>query len=141
MPPLARRSSPSRLPDLFDWLDSPWASLLPFGSAHSFRVEGYEEDGRYVVRAELPGLDPDKDIEITVNNGILTVRAERREEQKKSHRSEFRYGTFTRSVTLPAGAGTGKITARYDNGILEVSIPIVEPAKPEGRRITIQQGG
>lgn len=111
---------------------------MPFGAPHTFRVEDYTEDGRYVVRAELPGLDPEKDIEVTVRAGILTIEAERREEKKEAHRSEFRYGSLTRSVTLPAGADTGKITASYDKGILEVSVPISQKAKPEARRITVK---
>jgi HSP20 family protein len=138
MPASTRRHPPARLPDLFDWHESPWASLLPFAPAPAFRVEDYIEDGRYVLRAELPGLDPEKDIEVTAEAGVLTIHAERREEHKETHRSEFRYGSLTRSVTLPAGADTEKITASYDHGVLEVSVPIPEKAKPQARRITIK---
>ena len=134
----ARRRSLARFPDLFDWLESPWASLQPFAPGRTFRVEDYDEDGRYVIRAELPGLDPEKDIEVTADAGILTIHAERREERKETHHSEFRYGSLTRSVRLPAGADTEKITASYDHGVLEVSVPIPEQAKPEARRITIK---
>ena len=136
-----RRPSSAQVPDLFDWLQSPWASLLPFAHAHTFRVEDYAEDDRYVVRAELPGLDPEKDIEVTVDAGVLTIHAERREERKETHRSEFRYGSLTRSVRLPAGADAEKITASYDKGILEVSVPVPAQAKPQGRRIAIQRPG
>ena len=97
----ARRQGPHRLPDLLDWLDAPWAPLLPFSPASTFRVETYVKDNNYVVRAELPGLDPEKDIEITVEDRTLTIHAERSEEQQEAHRSEFRYGSFTRSVVLP----------------------------------------
>jgi HSP20 family protein len=134
--PPARRQSSTRLPDLLDWLDAPWAPLLPFTAARRFRVEAYVKDNRYVVRAELPGMDPDKDVEITVEDRTLTIHAERREEHKEPHRSEFRYGSFTRSVVLPQHADTEHITATYDNGILEVSVPMPE-SKPEGRRIAI----
>ena len=79
-----RRPSSAQVPDLFDWLQSPWASLLPFAYAHTFRVEDYAEDDRYVVRAELPGLDPEKDIEVTVDAGVLTIYGERREERKEA---------------------------------------------------------
>jgi HSP20 family protein len=140
MPASTRRHPSARLPDLFDWHEAPWASLLPFASAPAFRVEDYLEDGHYVVRAELPGLDPDKDIEVTAEAGVLTIHAERREERKETHRSEFRYGSLTRSVALPAGADTEKITASYDHGVLDVSVPIPEQAKPEARRITIKHG-
>jgi HSP20 family protein len=134
--PPERRHTSARLPDLLDWLDAPWAPMLPFTAGRMFRVEAYVKDNRYVVRAELPGMDPDKDVEITVEDGTLTIHAERREEHKEPHRSEFRYGSFTRSVVLPSHADTEHITATYDKGILEVSVPVPE-AKPEGRRIAI----
>lgn len=135
---LARRQG--MVPDMFDWLDSPWATLLPFGPNQTFRVEDYVADDHYVVRAELPGMDPEKDIEVTVTDGTLTIHGERREEHKEPHRSEFRYGSFDRSVTLPERADTEHITARYDKGILEVSVPVAE-AKPEGRKIPVEQSG
>ncbi len=138
MAELARRQS-GLLPDLLDWLNAPWGPLLPFTGTHTFRVEDYIKDDRYVVRAELPGMDPDKDVEITVENGTLTIHAERREEVKEPHRSEFHYGSFTRTVTLPAKADTEHIAATYDNGIIEVSIPVPE-ARPAGRRIEITKG-
>jgi HSP20 family protein len=134
--PSARRQASHLLPDPRDWLDAPWAPLLPFGPAGMFRVEDYVKANNYVVRAELPGMDPDKDIEITVEGGTLMIRAERREEQQEGHRSEFRYGSFTRSVALPDRADTGHVTATYDKGILEISIPVPE-AEAEGRRIAI----
>ncbi len=139
MAALARRS-PAQFPDLFDWLKAPWPSHWPFG-AGSFRVEDYTKDGRYVIRAELPGLDPDKDIDITVEARVLTIRAERREEHKDERRSEFRYGSLARSVTLPADADLEHITASYDQGILEVSVPITAKAEPKGRRIAVQGRG
>ena len=137
--PPARRHMTGLLPDLRDWLDAPWAPLLPFSPASTFRVEDYIKDGSYVVRAELPGLDPEKDIEITVEDRTLTIRAERSEEEQEAHRSEFRYGSFTRSVALPERADTAHITATYDKGILEVSVPVPEE-KTAGRRIEITKG-
>jgi len=134
--PPARRQAPRSLPDLLDWLDAPWAPLLPFGPGHTFRVEDYVKDNNYVVRVELPGMEPEKDIEITVTDGTLTIRAERREEHAEAHRSEFRYGSFSRSVALPDRADTEHITATYDKGILQVSVPVPE-AKEQGRRIAI----
>jgi HSP20 family protein len=140
MAKLARRQAPATFPDLLDWLESPWTSLLPFTGGQTFRVEDYVEDNRYMIRAELPGLDPDKDIEVTVDDGTLTIHAERREEEKKPHRSEFRYGSLTRSVRLPAKTDAKDITARYEKGILEVSVPVPE-APPEGRRVAIEKAG
>jgi HSP20 family protein len=134
----ARRRPAARFPDLLDWLDSPLPGFLPFGSAQTFRVEDYADDGKYIVRAELPGLDPETDVEVTVNSGTLTIRAERREEDKEPRRSEFRYGLLTRSVSLPAGADQGKISAKYDKGILEVVIPVQEEEKQGTRRIAVK---
>jgi HSP20 family molecular chaperone IbpA len=89
------------------------------------------------LRAELPGIDPEKDVEITVDDGVLTVKAERREEKKEGGRSEFRYGSFARSVTLPAGADEENVAASYRDGILEVRTPIKEATKGEPKRIMI----
>ena len=137
MAKIVRREGSARFPDLLDWLDTPWSALLPFSGAQTFRVEDYLEDGNYVIRAEVPGVDPEKDIEITVEAGTLTIRAERREERQEAHRSEFRYGSFSRSVTLPRQADTEHITARYDQGILEVSVPVKE-VSAEGRKIPVK---
>ena len=93
------------------------------------RIEDYTEQCAYVVRAQLPGLDSEKDVEVTVEGGVLTIHAERREE---AHRLEFRYGSLTRSVALPGGADPDKSTASYDRGILEVRVPVnrAEGAEP-----------
>jgi len=107
--------------DLFDWLDSPLTIFRPV-TGNPVRVEDYIKDGTYVVRAEVPGLDPEKDIEVTISKGVLTISAHRHEEAEGKHRSEFRYGTFTRSVALPAGADESRVRASYDKGILEVVI-------------------
>ena len=124
-------------PGLVDWLESPWAGPPQFTAAQSFRVEEMARDGRYVIRAELPGLDPDRDIEVTVEGRTLTIHAERRQEDTGPHRSEFRYGSLTRLVRLPARVDATDVTARYERGVLEVSVPMQE-AKPEGTRVTIE---
>jgi len=95
-------------------------------------------DNRYVIRAELPGLDPERDIEVTVEGRTLTIHAERRQEDSGSYRSEFRYGSLTRLVRLPARADAKDVTARYERGVLEVSVPLQE-AKPEGIRVPIEK--
>ena len=117
--------------DPFDWLEhmlapSSWRGWIGFG----FRVEDEMREDAYVLRAELPGIDPDKDVEISVADGILTVTAERHEKTAGTRRSEFRYGTLTRTMSLPAGADEEHITARYGDGILEITVPIhTEAAK------------
>jgi predicted unusual protein kinase regulating ubiquinone biosynthesis (AarF/ABC1/UbiB family)/HSP20 family molecular chaperone IbpA len=124
-------------PDLADWLESPWTGPPPFLAGQVFRLEETIRDDRYVIRAELPGLDPENDIEVTVDGRILTICAERRQQDDGPYRSEFRYGSLTRVVRLPATVDAAEVTARYDKGVLEISIPVRE-VKPEGTRIPIE---
>ena len=124
-------------PDLAAWLESPWAGPPSFLVGQVFRVEEAIRDDRYVIRADLPGLDPENDIEVTVDDRILTIRAERRQQDNETHHSEFRYGSFARQVKLPARVDAADVTARYDRGVLEVTAP-VGAAKPEGTRIPVQ---
>ena len=125
-------------PDLPDWPESPWTALRAFSSAQTFRVEELVRNSQYVIRAELSGLDPANDIEVTVGGKTLTIYAERwQKDDDEPNRTEFRYGPITRSVRLPARVDAQDITARYRKGILEVSFPI-PAAKPEGSRIPIE---
>ncbi|MFJ9445753.1 Hsp20/alpha crystallin family protein [Kitasatospora sp. NPDC101235] len=125
------------LPDLFE--DFPTDLRLPRGT-HMIRIEESVADGIYQLKAELPGVDPDKDISISVDDGMLTVQAERAEEKKDEQHSEFRYGSFSRSVRLPAGVRDEDVTASYDRGVLTIRAPIGEAAKP-ARKIEITRGG
>lgn len=125
-----------RWPDMFArrWPES--FQDLPFGGA-AFRMERLvEDDGTVVVRSELPGLDPDEDVDITIENDRLTIsgsREERSEETENGTRkTEFHYGSFQRSVSLPSGALRDEAVATYDNGILEVRIPVA--SDPEAVR-------
>jgi HSP20 family protein len=138
MSTLTRRDYRGSLGDMFDWLEAPWTLLRP-ASGHPMRVEDFVRDGDYVIRAELPGIDPDKDVEVTVAGGLLTIRAERREEVTDKHHSEFHYGTFSRSVTLPAGADEEHVQAVYGHGILEVAVKLAEPADKTARKIPVRQ--
>ncbi len=124
-------------PDLAGWLESPWAGPPPFLAGQVFRLEEAIRDGCYVIRAELPGLDPEDDIEVTVDGRILTIRAERRHQDTGPYRSEFRYGSLARAVRLPARADAADVTARYDKGVLEVSVP-AGVVRPEGTRIPVE---
>jgi HSP20 family protein len=125
---------------LFDWPES-WTELM--GAEPQLKVEEFREDGQLVVRAEMPGIDPDKDVEITVSDDILHLRAERRSETKtedtSGYRSEFHYGSFSRSLRLPAGATEADIKATYTDGILEVRIPI-DTATAETKKIPVSHG-
>ena len=106
------------------------------------RVENFTDGNEAVVRVEMPGIDPDKDVEINVSDHTLRVHAERREEskteEKDSYRSEFRYGSFTRVVPMPAGATEEDVKATYKDGILEVRVPI-DRAAAEAKKIPIQR--
>jgi len=124
-------------PDLADWLESPWSGPPPFLAGQVFRLEETIRDDRYVIRAELPGLDPENDIEVTVDGRNLTIRAERRQQDNGPYRSEFRYGSLARTVRLPSRVDPADVTARYYQGVLEVSVPARE-VKPEGTRIPVE---
>jgi HSP20 family protein len=113
-----------------------WSSLLPVFSPE-IRIEQYVDSGRYLVRAELPGFDPEKEIALTVADGLLRIQAERTELKRERAHSEFHYGQFTRSVALPAGATESTATAKYAEGVLEVSFEMGEP-REAGKRIAIE---
>ena len=134
MSTITRRSTHGPFEEIFDWLESPLALVRP--ASHSMRIEDFVQDDRYVLRAELPGMDPEKDIDVTVSGGVLTIRADRLDETEGAHRSEFRYGAFTRSLPLPANADEAHIQASYGSGILEVDVPLKEAGDAQ-RRVPI----
>ena len=141
MAKLPRPEAPARFraafPDLAGWLESPWTAPPPFLAGQVFRLEEAIRDDRYVIRAELPGLDPGTDIEVTVEGRVLTIRAERRRQDDGPYRSEFRYGSLARAVRLPARVEAADVTARYDKGVLKVSVPVRE-VRQDGTRIPVQ---
>lgn len=102
-------------------------------------VDIKEEDGRFVVLADIPGVDP-KDIEISVAGGMLTIRGERlvenKEEREAFKRIERTRGTFYRRFSLPDSADMERISARGHNGVLEISIPKHERTQP--RKISVE---
>ncbi|MEA5154665.1 Hsp20/alpha crystallin family protein [Raineyella sp.] len=108
------------------------------------RVEEYVDDKTLVVRAEAPGLDPDKDVSISVDNGKLLISAKREErsehKEKDSYHSEFRYGSFSRTIPLPAGVTEGDVTASYRDGVLEVRVPMGEEVTPGGHKVPVTRG-
>lgn len=124
--------------DRFDRLFDDWTKVLPFRRGREWetgdliRVDEFHEDGTLVVRAELPGIDPEKDVELTVSDGMLRIEAERREEEKAEEkgylRRELRVGSFARTLPLPEGVSEADIEADYKDGILEIRVPVPEPA-------------
>jgi HSP20 family protein len=140
MSALTRIQTRGLFPDIFAWLESPFTALRPF-MAQPMRLEDYIDDGHYVIRAELPGIDPGKQVEVTVSKGILTIHAERHEDTKTRHRSEFYYGVYSRHVQLPPSANEDDITATYDKGILEVKVGLQEKEQVAGRQIPVKPAG
>jgi len=118
--------------DLFDWLETE-PLVRP---TQLIRIEDRQTDTEYMVRAELPGADPQKDIQLNVDHGILTLKCDREEQKLEHDRTEFRYGALQRSVRLPSNANEEKIKATFANGILEVKVPLAEH-KAAGRQIPV----
>ncbi len=137
----ARKQPLSWLPDLSDMFSGfpSWAAnLRPLLGANLIRLEDEMIDGHYLLRAELPGIDPAKDVDITVRDGQLTIKAERTEKKEAKGRSEFSYGSFVRSITLPAGANEEDIKATYDKGILTVDVAVPEQAASTEKHVAVQ---
>lgn len=105
-------------------------------------IESYVEGDKFVVRADLPGVDP-KDVDIKVAGGMLTIRGEREEkrETKKPDffRRELRYGSFERSMSLPEGMKAEDLKASYRDGVLEVTAPM--PKEAVSKEVKIQVEG
>lgn len=125
--------------DSLEWLERAWPLGLepvrPFGPEHIIRVEESLQDDVYRVRAELPGLAAE-DIHVTAHGGMLTIAAERKSHDDANGISEFRYGSFARTKSLPQGADTAAITADYTDGILEVTVPCAE--QPDSHEVPIK---
>lgn len=107
------------------------------------RTEEFYDDDTMVVRAEMPGIDPEKDVELTVVDGMLHIKAERREKvehkEKGGYRSEFHYGSFVRDVLLPNDCTPEDIAATYKDGVLEVRVPRRREVKPEPTKVPVQR--
>ena len=103
-------------------------------------IDVVTEDGNLVIRAELPGVKQE-DVDITLHNNVLTISGERKAEQEEERGGyyvrERRYGSFSRSLTIPEGVDESKIHARYENGVLEVTVEGAAEVQ-EPRRIQIE---
>ena len=115
--------------------EEDWA----LGGSWAPPVDIYEQEGNLVLKAELPGIDP-KNVDVRVENNVLTLQGERKFEsevkREEYHRVERAYGTFSRSFTLPNVVDTGSIKAEFKDGVLRVTMPKREEAKP--KQISIQ---
>jgi HSP20 family protein len=130
-----------------DFADRDWDSLF-FGGPLANRtptftpaVDVVEQDQAYLVRAEIPGIAPNE-IEVQVENDVLTLRGERKAEKEENRdgyrRVERSYGSFSRSFVLPKGTNVEAIEARAEHGVLSISIPKVPAATP--RKVEVKTG-
>jgi HSP20 family protein len=128
------------VPDLIDWFEEPFLTLRPY-LGQAIKVEDYTEDGHYVVRAEVAGIDPEKELAVTIGDGYLTIRAVRSGKIEEKHRTEFRYGSFSRTVQLPSAADTDNVTAECANGILTINLGLKEERQEAMKKVQVTVHG
>ncbi len=135
----------------FDRLFEEWMRMMPFRpvlfsrlreAAEAMRVEEFREDGTLVIRADLPGVDPDTDVELTVSDGMLRIDADRHADAEREERDyvreEVHYGSVSRTIPLPAGVTETGISAAYRDGVLEIHVPVPQ-GEAEGKKIAISK--
>jgi HSP20 family protein len=127
-------------PPFTEWVDAfalmgGWDGKSPLPG---IRVEEVMEDDAFIVHAELPGLDPERDIDVTVERGVLRIHAERHRDKREPHRTEFRYGALAREVRLPQGADDEAITAAYEDGVLTVRVGL-DPVAGKLRHVPVER--
>jgi HSP20 family protein len=135
---------------LAEWPDWPsrvfdWPNLAALREGERIlRIEEFQEGDTLVIRSEMPGIDPDKDVAIDVRDHTLEIRAERKEETTTEERgvrhSEFRYGDFFRAVPLPTEATERDVKASYKDGILEVRVPCAPAVEAAPHKIPVTRG-
>jgi HSP20 family molecular chaperone IbpA len=128
MTSLVQRDGATLLNELMGWMSG--TTQEP-----QIRVEEFDDDGRHVIRADLPGVDPRKDIDLTVEHGQLRLRCRREQVERDATRTEIRYGTFERVLPLAAGASGEDVAADYVDGVLTVTMPTARES--EARRIPV----
>ena len=149
---LMRMETPFRRLDLSEalnrFLASPWPAFerTPLEEALTVAnwspvVDIVENEKEYLIKAEIPEVRKE-DVRLTVEEGALTIRGERFKEKeekgRKFHRTERSYGTFIRTFTLPPDADEKRIEAKFENGMLNVSLPKSELAKPKAIEIKVK---
>lgn len=127
-----------------EWMSEVERSLVPNGDATVTlvpRVDISEDNANFYISAELPGI-PKEAIKVNISDdGVLTISGEKKQEDtqegKNFYRVERRYGMFTRSFTLPDNVKRDAISARYENGVLHLTLPKQEPAQPKLTEVPI----
>jgi len=137
-------SLPTTLRTALDWplttsrFPFTWPSVIDeLNGDLAVRVEEFEDEGHYVIRAEVPGVNPDEDIDISISGTMLRLSIHRKKHAETStmrhYRSEFHYGSFIRTIDLPTMAADEDVDARYEDGVLEVRITLNGKAKSHQR--------
>lgn len=105
------------------------------------QIEVERQDGNLVVRADLPGVDP-SDVNVEVDDGVLSISGERRDERREERDGAFRterfYGRFHRAIPLPEGADDARVEARFENGVLDVTIPVPKQEQRRPKRVEVK---
>ncbi|MDQ0239703.1 Hsp20/alpha crystallin family protein [Arthrobacter bambusae] len=123
----------------------PLRRFLQGQSDPSLRIEQYQEGDTLVVRVDLPGIDPETDVDISIADDTLRIEARREEDaervDKKGYRTELRYGERSRSIPLPRGVSQDGIVATYQDGVLEIRIQLPEQSEPQTTKIRVVRTG
>jgi HSP20 family protein len=145
---LARWDPFTEMAQMHDWFDRAVGDLFgrtPAGvaaaeSVWSPLVDVHETKDHFLVKAELPGLKQE-DVEVSILDDTLTLKGERKREtevnENEYHRIERSYGTFQRSIVLPASVEAGGVKASYKEGVLEIQLPKKEEAKPKAIKVEV----
>jgi HSP20 family protein len=124
---------------LWDLMDEMLVSPPPEARMISPALDVTEDDQHIKVKVEVPGMDP-KEISLTIESNTLIIQGERKKEEEKkvenTIRREVSYGSFCRTIPLPVAVKGDEVTARYEKGILEITLPKEEGAKPKRIQIT-----
>ena len=124
---------------LFDAFLSPFDNS-EFKNTMTPKLDIEELQDKYEIKAELPGID-EKDINLSLDDGVLTISGEKKSETKDQHKGyylkECSYGSFSRSVCLPENVADEKIAAQFNQGVLTIEVPKKEPTVAKARKIAI----
>lgn len=129
--------------DLRTMFDRYWPAEA---SEHSLRLvtDMHRDDGELVVTVEMPGMDIEKDIDVSVEGDMLTIKGEKTEEseidEEDRYLHERRFGRFERRIALPDGVDPDTVRASYEKGVLTVQVPLPEVSQPEARKIPVKAG-
>jgi HSP20 family protein len=118
-----------------------WETAVRPSMGSVFPIDVMEQGGNLVIRASVPGIAPEK-LEVSVENQVLTIRGEvaapAQSEDAKVYLREIPYGSFSRSLRLPKNLNLDSVDAAFQNGIVTITIPKIEPERPEAKRITVR---